>query len=147
MNIEKNTVKKSTAVLPKDMTREQAKADLERKRQRDREIVRGKFIFHECPGGSMEFVYKAYEKDPLERYSLQDGEVYSLPLGVARHLNKNCWYPVHSYAQSEQGLPSVKIGQKIRRCSFQSLEFVDTDDISPVGVGEIVTVEKIGIMD
>lgn len=111
-------------------------------RDRDRELVRGKFIFHEVPGGSMSFVFKAYKEDPLERYDLVDGEVYTIPLGVARHLNKNCWYPVHAYALDERGKPAMKIGQKVRRCSFQSLEFIDADDLSPVGSG-VLTAESV----
>lgn len=111
-------------------------------RDKDREPVRGKFIFHEVPGGTMSFVYRAYKEDPVEKFSLQDGEVYTLPLGVAKHLNKNCWYPVHSFLRGEDGKVSQRVGQKVRRCSFQSLEFVDIDDLTPEG-GDITTVENV----
>lgn len=114
-------------------------------RDKDREPVRGKFIFHEVPGGLMSFVYKAYKEDDVERFDLIDGEIYTLPLGVAKHLNKNCWYPVHAYAMDENGRPTMKIGQKVRRCSFQSLEFVDIDDLTAVGTPEIATVEMTGL--
>ena len=110
-------------------------------RDKDREIVRGKFIFHEVPGGVMSFVFKKWKEDPVERFDLVDGEIYSIPLGVAVHLNKNCAIPVHTYATDENGRPAVKIGQKIRRCSFQSLEFVDIEDLTP-DVG-LTTVEYI----
>jgi hypothetical protein len=119
------------------------KPTLETQRLRDREMVRGKFIFHEVPGGMVSFIFKAYKQDPLERYDLKDGEIYTLPLGVAKHLNKNCWYPVHSYALNEDGKPTMKVGQKVRRMSFQSLEFVDTDDLTPVGTSGIVSAEFI----
>lgn len=108
-------------------------------RDKDKEPVKGKFIFHEVPGGSMAFVFKAYKGDKVEHYDLRDGEIYTLPLGVAKHLNKNCWYPIHTHALDEHGKPSIKIGQKVRRCSFQSLEFIDIDDLTPVG--NIITVE------
>lgn len=121
-----------------------ARPNLRYLRDKDREPVRGKFIFHEVPGGLMSFVYKAYKEDDIERFDLVDGEIYTLPLGVAKHLNKNCWYPVHAYAMDENGRPTMKIGQKVRRCSFQSLEFVDIDDVTPVGTPEIVTVETTG---
>lgn len=114
-------------------------------RDRDREIVRGKFIYHEVPGGCLSFVFKTYHEDQPERYDLYDGEVYKIPLGVARHLNKNLWYPIHAYAVDEVGKPVMKIGQKVRRCSFQSLEFIDTEDLTPVGRANIVTVESIGV--
>ena len=111
-------------------------------RDRDREIVRGIFKFHEVPGGYMSFVYRAYKEDPVERYDFFDGYQYSIPLGVARHLNKNGWYPIHEYAQDENGRPTMKIGQKCRRFSFQSLEFIDIDDLSEVG-NSVITVENV----
>lgn len=126
-------------------TRETKKINLKAMRDRDREMVRGKFIFHEVPGGSMSFVFKAYREDPIERFDMMDGEIYSIPLGVARHLNKNLSYPVHAYAVDDAGKSVMKIGQKVRRCSFQSLEFIDTEDLTPDGRGSIVTVETIGI--
>ncbi len=110
-------------------------------RDKDREMVRGKFIFHEVPGGMMSFVFKKWKEDPVERYDLMDGEIYTIPLGVAVHLNKNCFVPVHTHAVDEHGRPTMKIGQKVRRCSFQSLEFVDIEDLTP-DVG-LVTVEYI----
>lgn len=121
------------------------KPNLEYMRKKDREPVRGKFIFHEVPGGTMMFVYKAYKGDEVEHFTMVDGEIYTIPLGVAKHLNKNCWYPIHAYTTDADGRPLQKIGQKVRRCSFQSLEFVDIDDISPVGTpaADLVTVENI----
>jgi hypothetical protein len=125
-------------------TDKKQKPNLKYMRDKDREMVKGIFRFHEVPGGSMSFVYKAYKEDQVERFDLVDGEIYTIPLGVAKHLNHNCWYPVHQYAVDEAGKPVMKIGQKVRRCSFQSLEFVDIDDLTPVGQS-IVTVESVGL--
>lgn len=94
-------------------------------RQKDAQLVRGKFIFHECPGGMMEFVYRKYKGDSLTPYRLGDGEIATIPLGVAKHLNTECSYPSYSYKNDEQGRPVTSITQRIRRCSFQSLEFID----------------------
>jgi len=47
---------------------------------------------------------------------------------------------VHSYSQDEFGKPIAKIGQKVRRCSFQSLDFMGID-AQPSK--EIITVERI----
>lgn len=102
-------------------------------REKDRQKVKGKFIFHEVPGGRMEFVFRAHKGDPIETYRLNDGEVCELPLGVAKHLNLNVWYPAYKYADDEAGRPTCKVSQKIRRCSFQSLEFMDIEGLSPVG--------------
>ena len=118
------------------------KPNLKYQRERDRNMVRGKFIFHEVPGGTMSFPFKYYKEDPVENFTLVDGQIYSIPLGVAKHLNKNCWYPVHHFAVDETGNKVMKIGQKVRRCSFQSLEFVDEVDLTPEGSG-IITVESV----
>lgn len=122
--------------------KESIKNTLRYQRDKDREMVKGIFKFYEVQGGSMSFVYKAYKEDPVERYDFIDGHVYTIPLGVAKHLNKNGWYPVHAYAMDENGKASMKIGQKVRRFGFNSLEFVDIDDLTPIG-GPLVTVEKI----
>lgn len=97
-------------------------------RDKERELVKGKFIFHEVPGGRMEFVFRKYKQDPMEKFSLNDGEIYTLPLGVARHLNTNCKYPAYSFKMDETGRPQMGVGEWIRRCSFQSLEFVDIEE-------------------
>jgi hypothetical protein len=128
-----------TAKRDKD---KKTKPSLRYLRDKDREPVKGIFRFHEVPGGSMSFVFKAYKEDQVERFDLVDGQVYTIPLGVARHLNKNLFYPVHAYSVDEYGKPLMKIGQKVRRCSFQSLEFVDVDDLTPVG-NSILTAETV----
>lgn len=129
---------------PKDMSRDEREAYYEYMRQKDRETVKGIFRFYEVPGGNLSFNFKIYKKDPVEKFSLNDGQVYSLPLGVAKHLNKNGWYPVHAYLTDENGNKVMKVGQKIRRFSFQSLEFVDIDDLTEIG-SSITTVEQIGL--
>lgn len=115
-------------------------------RDKDREMVRGMFKYHEVEGGALMFSIRLYKEDDVENYTLVDGQIYTIPLGVARHLNKNGWYPVYEYIKGEPGVHGVdgnmRIGKKVRRYSFNSLEFVDIDDISPVGSG-LVTVEKV----
>jgi len=116
--------------------------NLEYQRQKDRQPVKGIFRFYEVPGGSMSFNYKKYHGDPVERYDMVDGEVYTIPLGVAKHLNNNGSYPVHKHAQDESGKVSMRIGQKVNRFGFQSLEFMDIDDL-PNNADQIVTVEAV----
>lgn len=119
------------------------KPNLKYLRDRDRELVKGIFRFHEVPGGTMMFSIRLWKEDQVENFTLKDGDVYTIPLGVARHLNKNCWYPVHAFAKDDNGHQIQKISEKVRRCSFQSLEFTDLDDLTPVGGTGIVTVENI----
>jgi len=129
---EKTVEKKDSTVVKKN---------LRYQRDKDREKVRGIFRYHEVPGGSMKFMYRVYKEDQIEKYELIDGQIYTLPLGVAKHLNKNCWYPVHAFAQNEDGSASSKIGKRVQRCAFQSLEFVDLDEFD--ASKEIVTVENV----
>lgn len=120
------------------------KKNLRYQRDKDREMVKGIFRFYEVPGGSMSFIYKAYKEDPVEKFEFFDGQVYTIPLGVAKHLNKNGAYPIHTYSQDADGKPAMRIGQKVRRFGFQSLEFIADEDM--IGSAkEIVTVEQTGI--
>lgn len=116
--------------------------NLEYQRDKDREKVRGIFRFYEVPGGGMSFCYKKYKGEPVEKYTLVDGEVYELPLGVAKHLNSGGAYPVHEYMQGENGQPSMVVGKKKRRFGFQSLEFVDVDELQTAREEELVVTAK-----
>lgn len=119
-------------------------------KEKDAQLVRGKFVYHECPGGMLEFSYRKYKGEDIVKYQLIDGQIYSIPLGVAKHLNTNVAYPEYSYVQGEDmvqanaqgfdGNKIMKITKKVRRCSFQSLEFLDIDGF---GGSDIVTVERV----
>lgn len=130
------------------INRKEVAKNMQWQRDKDREMVKGIFRFHEVPGGCMSFVFKAYKGDEVERYDMIDGQVYTVPLGVAKHLNKNLWYPEYSYVKGEGMIgghgPSqiMKATRKIRRCSFQSLEFIDIDEV-PTNVESIITMEQV----
>lgn len=114
-------------------------------RDKDREPVKGIFRFYEVPGGKLSFWFRKWKEDPIERYDLMDNEVCTLPLGVAKHLNKNGFYPVHSYRTDETGKPHMHVGKKVRRFGFQSLEFIDIEDITADGepmITEPVTIVR-----
>lgn len=123
-----------------------SKKEREDEYAKDHEMVRGIFRFHEVPGGVMSFVYKKHKGDEVLHYTMTDGQIYSVPRMVAKHLNKNCWYPIHDYETDENGrfTHNYKITKKVRRCSFQSLEFIDDEDINPVGEATIYTAQSIG---
>ncbi len=98
-------------------------------RDKYQEKVKGIFKNYELPGGSLSFNFREFKEDKIEKYLLQDGKVYTLPLGVAKHLNKNCWYPVHAHRKDDSGNSHQMIGKKVRRFGFQSLEFMDPEDL------------------
>ena len=136
---EKKTVapKPEKRVLPTKKD-EKKKGDFSYQRDKDRQLVKGVFKFYEVPGGSLGFSFKKYKEDPIERYDFVDGEVYSIPLGVAKHLNKNGKYPVHAYKMDEEGKPTKAIGQMVSRFGFQSLEFMDPDDLDESPIVQMV---------
>jgi hypothetical protein len=123
---------KSQSPAPKHLTKteiEERQKQAKKQREKDREMVKGIFKFYEVPGGQLSFVFRKWKGDPIERYDLRDGEVYTIPLGVAKHLNSSGWYPVHAYTKNEKDAPSMRIGQKVHRYGFQSLEFVDVEEM------------------
>lgn len=116
--------------------------------------VTGIFHFFEVPGGTLPFVFREFKGEEILNYTMTDGETYTIPLGVARHLNKNGWYPEYGYFQTEGSYQGVKnsvpldskvmrIAKKIRRFGFQSLEFIDIDDL-PTAESQIVEVQTVG---
>ena len=126
-----------------------AKPNLKYQRDKDREPVKGIFRYYEAPGDTLRFCFRAYKEDPIEQFALKDGEVYTLPLGVAKHLNKSGWYPEYEFIPGEKGVfgayspdgHTMKVARKIRRYGFQSLEFVDMEDLGEPS--DIVEVTKV----
>ena len=113
------------------------KKSLKYQHDRDSKMVKGVFHFYEVPGGSMSFVIKAYKQDSVARYDMVDGRIYTIPRGVAKHLNNNGWYPEHSYKMNETGSPVIGIKRKVQRFGFESLEFInisDEDDLATMGI-------------
>lgn len=141
--VKETTVKKAPSAVPaqpkvREMTSyemEQERRDMQEKELyreflEDSQMVRGIFNFKECPRGKLTFSFHKYKWDPIKTYELQDGELYEIPLMVAKHLNTGCWYPTYNYQQDERGLPKVSFNEKVRRTSFQNLDFVDRKDPS-----------------
>ena len=104
-----------------------SKLTKEQMRQRDAELVEGKFTFNEVPGGTLKFSYKKYKNDPVKSYTLVDGNIYKIPRGVAKHLVETGSYRQHEYAKDADGKDIVIKGRKITRYSFEPLGFFDDD--------------------
>lgn len=123
------------------ITKEELKRQIQKMKDRDSERISGIFKYLERPGGTLRFRYKMYPGDKYEEYVLVDGERYSIPRGVARHLNTNCWYL--EYQNIDERTPGVKgapynlygqpdkvrmqAAKKVHRCEFRNLEFMDDD--------------------
>lgn len=131
-------IKKDTKDIKSNLPRKGK--DLKYMRDRDREPVRGIFRFFEVPGGTMQFSFRKYREDNIENFTLVDGEIYTIPRGVAHHLSNNCWYPEFAYKQDENMRNVAMISKKKRRCSFEPLEFMDTEDLNELTPSNIETV-------
>lgn len=127
--------------------REDLAKQIEKMRDRDSELVTGIFKNLENPSryggrGSVIFSYKIYPGQDTEIYELWDGERYTLPRGVARHLNNNCYYKEHQHLPGQSGEQGMRqayshdgrlkkdpneIIKKIHRYAFHSLEYMDED--------------------
>lgn len=122
----------------------------------DKQEVKGIFRFFAVPGGVLSFCFRKYRWEPTRKYDLVDGQVYTLPIGVARHLNTNCWYPELEYipglgVQGAQNVaasgfsqgttaPSMRLAKRVHRTAFQPLEFTEVADLHKP-TKEIVTVQ------
>lgn len=110
---------------PRKNTRKITDEEMRQMRKKDHKIVKGIFRCYEPRGGSMSFSFKKYPGDEVLDKTMVDGNTYEIPLMLAKHLNQNCWYPKHTHVLDANGHPSVEVGKKVHRCSFESLEFQD----------------------
>jgi len=98
--------------------------EIEKMRQDANRTVKGVFRCHEPRGGEVTLVWKEYKGDPIRRWTLRDGQEYELPIGLAKHLNKNCCYSVHGHILGPDGNPLVdKQNKSVSRMNFESMEF------------------------
>lgn len=127
----------------KFVDRKQRKLNIEALRAKDNEKVKGIFRFYEVPGGTISFPFLKWKGDEVEIYTMTDGQMYTVPLMVAKHLNENCWYPEYGYLPGESGEMRAKdtgaffgagkrqaVKMRVRRMGFQSLEFMDIDGLN-----------------
>lgn len=70
----------------------------------DRKVT-GQFVNIECPGQPAKICCKLYKGMPYFSQVLEDGQTYTIPLSVARHINERCNHHKHSYLQDARGAP------------------------------------------
>jgi hypothetical protein len=142
----------------KKISREELAKQIKKMRDRDSEMVTGIFKNLENPAtnggrGSVIFSYKYYPGQENEVYELWDGERYTLPRGVARHLNNNCFYKEYQHMPGEFGQQGIRgatsndgriqtntlqMAKKVHRYAFHSLEYMDDDvDMYPANLTEV----------
>lgn len=111
-----------------------------RKKQREKDLtmVKGRFTFKEVPGGTLVFSFFKYKGDKVHKYELKDGEIYTLPYMVAKHLAKSVYTEVYQNQVDEHGRPIQVATSKIHRTGFERLDF-DDDSFVPTN---IITIQK-----
>lgn len=115
--------------------------ELARERDKDRQMVKGIFRNLEQQGMKLSFPYLKYPGDEVTMYNLECGQEATIPLGVAKHLNQNCWYPQHENLVDEDGKRVTSIRSKTHRFSFVPLEFGAMEEVAPPLKKGIVTTE------
>lgn len=109
------------------LTKEQRKAAEDKRlkeRDEDSKMVTGIFENEEVPGGDVTFTYRKYKEDPYKTYTFVDGHEYTIPLGVAKHINNQTQEKRHKYLVDKNGRKVVGLGPSRRRYKFSSKEFM-----------------------
>ena len=98
----------------------------QQKRDEDSKIVTGMFKNLECKGGELKLTYRTYKEDPYRTYTFEDGQTYSIPIGLAKHINKGTNIPEREYATGPDGHKKLYtiIRSKRDRFQFVSTEFM-----------------------
>ncbi len=116
--------------------------------EEETKTVKGRFKNYETPGGRTRIMVKKYPGVEMFDKWMEDGQMYEIPLYVARHLNGvditaksiggkvgTCSYPVHGFKSTDGNLnpsmlgdggipvPIVGVAKRVRRYGFESLEF------------------------
>ena len=98
---------------------------------RDREMVKGRFHYHQRPGSTLKFNHFESKGDNERPYILNDGEVHELPRKTARHLNNSGKVPVYGWVKGVDGLETMRVERMASRYSFENYDFFELDDIAP----------------
>jgi len=104
--------------------RKDAKDLLEKARSEDSRLVKGVFKNLECPGGDLQFAYGYYKEEGTSVYHFLDGKEYEIPLGVAKHINRQCKYKKSRHLIDKDGNPMIGAGKPVERYQFVSTDFM-----------------------
>ena len=97
---------------------------LEKAHHEDSKIVTGIFKNIEVPGGDLTFTYRKYKQDSYKTYYFEDGKTYSIPIGVAKHINNMTKVKQHAYLVDKDGQKIPGVGSHRQRYQFLSTEFM-----------------------
>ena len=104
--------------------KKKASEQIEKARKEDAQLVKGVFKNLECPGGDLQFAYHAYKGEPTRVYHMIDGKEYEIPLGVAKHINRQCKYKKSKYLVDKDGNRMIADDKPVERYQFVSTDFM-----------------------
>lgn len=127
--IQKELPKQLTLSEIRQQKAEESRLRLRREWEVESQMVTGVFRDLEVgAGGNLRFSARKYPWDQVENWNFVDGQTYSVPLWVARHLNENCKWPAYRHNID----PNAKEGEKVKqyvgqwnhRFAFVSSDFI-----------------------
>ena len=128
---------------PKEARRREVAQKIARERMHKAQMVTGKFLFNECPGGELKFPYREFPGDELVNYTMRHDQIYTIPLGVAQHLNDRCAYYEYQHNLDNGKAVDIKnmyIQSKVHRTSFIPLNFTaDVGNFTGQSIHQVMT--------
>ena len=118
--------------VEKDVTK-QTKEEVEYILDEYSEMVTGTIINHEQPGNPIEFWFRGNGCPDITQFEFADNSYVKLQVGVAEHINKNCWIGKDRDGVNEDGKAIIEVGRKVRRYSFIPSGYFGSVDLRPVG--------------
>lgn len=106
-----------------DIKNQEAKIRWAQQKQRDKRMVKGVFHNKEQEGAPRTFTYAKYKGETPVTWTFKDGEVRTIPYGVACHINESGKYTTYVYESPAPGMAKMRIGKEMRRSTFTSLEY------------------------
>lgn len=128
-------------VNPREARIKAAKDKWEKEKAHKSKMVTGKFLFNECPGGELRFVYREFPGEPRITYVMKHDTIHTIPLGVAMHLNDRCAYDEFQHNLDNGKLVDAKnmyIQSKVHRTNFIPLDWsVDVGNSSGKSIAQV----------
>ena len=124
----------------KNINKAEAEKKLRAEYERKSQMVKGLFTFNEQRGATFKFGFCEFPKrfgDCPTMYELKDGEMCTIPLGVAEHIRDNLFY--YEVEERMECGQAMRIKRKVRRATFENSDFtpVSLVEAEPVNAAKI----------
>jgi len=107
-----------------DEAKKKASDMIESARKIDSKLVKGIFKNLESKGGDLTFAYRQYRGEPTRVYHMLDAQEYEIPLGVAKHINRQCKYKKSKFLMDKDGNRIIGADTPEERYKFISTDFM-----------------------